>query len=64
MQSLGVPESIIYRCLNHARANKLDRVSLQHDYAREMRDAWRLLGERLAMLTSNENKGVVSTENV
>lgn len=59
MQSLGVPESIVHRCLNHARTDKLDRVYLQHDYASEMTDAWRLLGERLAMLTSNENEGVV-----
>jgi integrase len=54
MQSLGVPESIIHRCLNHARTDKLDRVYLQHDYATEMANAWRLLGQRITLLTSNE----------
>lgn len=58
MQSLGVPESIVHRCLNHARTDKLDRVYLQHDYANEMRDAWQLLGNRLSSLTSNGAAGV------
>ncbi|WP_322063395.1 tyrosine-type recombinase/integrase [Paraburkholderia sp. J63] len=52
MQSLGVAESIIHRCLNHARSDKLDRVYLQHSYQHEMAEAWRLLGERLDMLTN------------
>lgn len=63
MQSLGVPESIVHRCLNHARSDKLDRVYLQHDYASEMEDAWRLLGERLAILTSHECEDVSLVEN-
>jgi integrase len=62
MQSLGVPESIVHRCLNHARTDRLDRVYLQHDYASEMKAAWQLLGERIAILTDNEGKGV-PTEN-
>jgi integrase len=60
MQSLGVAESIVHRCLNHARTDKLDRVYLQHDYAGEMGDAWRVLGERLARLTGNERKDDVA----
>jgi len=63
MQSLGVPESTVHRCLNHARSDKLDRVYLQHDYANEMEDAWRLLGERLAILTSHEYEDVALPEN-
>lgn len=51
MQSLGVAESIVYRCLNHARTDKLDRVYLQHDYASEMAQAWQSLGRRLDDLT-------------
>ncbi|QNB11817.1 tyrosine-type recombinase/integrase [Paraburkholderia tropica] len=51
MQSLGIAESIVHRCLNHARADKLDRVYLQHDYADEMTHAWDALGQRLQVLT-------------
>lgn len=54
MQSLGVAESIIHRCLNHARSDKLDRVYLQHSYHHEMEEAWRLLGERLDLLINAE----------
>lgn len=59
MQSLGVAESIVHRCLNHARSDKLDRVYLQHDYSSEMREAWRLLGERLDLLTRADADKVV-----
>lgn len=60
MQSLGVPESIVHRCLNHARTDKLDRVYLQHDYASEMKAAWQLLGERIATVTRNEIEDVAA----
>ena len=54
MQSLGVPESTIHRCLNHARTDKLDRIYLQHDYSTEMANAWRVLGQRLELLTRTD----------
>ncbi|ABE31676.1 phage integrase family protein [Paraburkholderia xenovorans LB400] len=53
MQSLGVPESIVHRCLNHARSDKLDRVYLQHDYSKEMAEAWAALGVRLQALKTD-----------
>lgn len=52
MQILGAAESIIHRCLNHARSEKLDRIYLQHDYSNEMREAWRILGNRLELLAT------------
>jgi integrase len=64
MQSLGVAESIVHRCLNHARTDKLDRVYLQHDYAEEMKSAWALLGERLVILASGEREDVVHPGNI
>jgi len=64
MQSLGVSESIVHRCLNHARTDKLDRVYLQHDYSSEMKAAWQLLGERLAILMRNAGHEAGPTENV
>ncbi|SAL79711.1 phage integrase family protein [Caballeronia choica] len=60
MQSLGVAESIVHRCLNHARSEKLDRVYLQHDYSPEMRAAWALLGERLELLVRQDAPNVVT----
>ncbi|PAK14455.1 hypothetical protein CJO66_12195 [Burkholderia ubonensis] len=50
MQSLGVPESIVHRCLNHARNDPLDRIYLRFDYDAQMRDAWRRWGDRLSEL--------------
>nr|WP_256979942.1 MULTISPECIES: site-specific integrase [unclassified Burkholderia] len=58
MQSLGIPESIVHRCLNHARNDPLDRIYLQFDYDAQMRDAWRRWGDRLSVLLG------MSTENV
>lgn len=55
MQELGVLPDIIDRCQNHAipgddRARKLQRVRkhyLHYDYAKEKREAWDRLGQRL-----------------
>jgi len=57
MQSLGIPESTVHRCLNHARNDPLDRIYLQFDYDAQMRDAWRRWGDRLSVLlgTGTEN---------
>ena len=64
MQSLGIPESTVHRCLNHARSDKLDRVYLQHNYANEMKAAWQLLGERLAILSSGEGNESVPADEI
>ena len=51
MQSLGVPEHIRERCLNHAVGGKLGRVYGRYEFANEKRDAWNRLGRHLeAML--------------
>jgi integrase len=51
MQKLRVPADVIDRCQNHVLAgSKTRRHYLHHDYADEMREAWRLLGERLELL--------------
>ncbi|MBR8401197.1 hypothetical protein KDW65_31705 [Burkholderia cenocepacia] len=58
MQSLGIPEGIVHRCLNHARNDPLDRIYLQFDYDAQMRDAWRRWGDHLSVLRG------MSTENL
>ena len=59
MQSLGVTPEVIERVLNHTEPDKLKRTYQTYDYAKEKREAWRLLGERLALLTRDDAANVV-----
>jgi integrase len=60
MQSLGVSLDIIDRCQNHVLAgSKVRRHYMLHDYASEKREAWRLLGERMELITGAANNVVV-----
>ena len=59
MQSLGVTPVVIERVLNHTEPDKLKRTYQTYDYAKEKREAWRLLGERLALLIRNDAANVV-----
>lgn len=52
MTQLGVLPEVAERCLNHTEENKVKRIYQRHNYAGEMREAWRLLGERLELLTN------------
>lgn len=52
MASLNVRPDVIEKCLNHADDNRVRRIYNRHHYAPEMAEAWRLLGERLELLTS------------
>jgi len=52
MVSLGVLPEVAERCLNHTEENKVKRIYQRHSYEVEMREAWRLLGERLTLLTA------------
>ncbi|CAB3963809.1 phage integrase family protein [Burkholderia aenigmatica] len=58
MQSLGIPESVVHRCLNHARNEPLDRIYLQFNYEAQMRDAWRRWGNRLSELLGEDTGNV------
>lgn len=53
MQSLGIPESVAHRCLNHAPSGKLNQIYMLHDFVPEMTAAWTALGDRLDILLSN-----------
>lgn len=60
MGELGVLGQVIERCLNHVEANKLKRIYQRHELKAEQREAWRLLGDRLALLHSGgDYKNVV-----
>lgn len=58
MASLGVNPDVIERCLNHTEENKIKRIYQRHDYKVEQKEAWKLLGERLELLTRDNLKNV------
>ena len=60
MVSLGVLPEVAERCLNHAEENKVKRIYQRHTYENEMREAWRLLGERLELLTRDGVENIVT----
>ncbi|OAI20892.1 integrase [Methylomonas koyamae] len=51
MGNLRVHGDVIEKCLNHTQENKLKRVYQHQELKTEQADAWRILGERLALLT-------------
>jgi integrase len=59
MGELGVMGEVIERCLNHVEQNKLKRIYQRHELKAEQRDAWRRLGDRLALLLATEGQGNV-----
>jgi integrase len=50
MVQLGVLPDVVEKCLNHTEPNKLKRIYQRASYEGPMRDAWRLLGDRLDLL--------------
>lgn len=54
MQSLGVPEHVRERCLNHVVGGKLGRIYGRYDYANEKRDAWKALGASLDAILGDQ----------
>jgi integrase len=60
MVGLGVLPEVVERCLNHVEANRVKRIYQRHDYRVEMTDAWRLLGERLDLLTHEDADNILT----
>lgn len=59
MVDLGVTEKIADLCLYHIEPVKLKRIYQRGKRETEMRDAWRILGERLELLTGADDRNVV-----
>ncbi len=56
MTALGVLPEVAEKCLNHTEESRVKRTYQRHSYDTEKREAWRILGERLDLLTrSDEN---------
>ncbi|HMP09196.1 site-specific integrase [Hydrogenophaga sp.] len=50
MALLGVLPDVVERCLNHKEQNRMKRIYQHAGYEAQMREAWDLLGLRLALL--------------
>ena len=57
MGELGVIGEVIERCLNHVEQNKLRRIYQRQELKTEKKEAWRLLGDRIALLLNSEQHG-------
>jgi hypothetical protein len=56
MGELDVRGDAIERCQKHVEPNKLKRIYQRHDLKAEQQEAWRVLGDRLALLISASAK--------
>jgi len=59
MAELGALPDVIEKCLNHTEENKMKRIYQRATYEGPMREAWRLWGDRLNLL-SNKPANVVT----
>ena len=51
MAELGALPDVVEKCLNHTEVGKVKRIYQRAQYEGPMRDAWRLLGDRLSLLS-------------
>jgi integrase len=58
MAELGALPDVVERCLNHAELGKVKRIYQRAQYEAPMREAWTLLGSRLALLQDMASCGV------
>lgn len=58
MGNFGIHGDVIEKCLNHTQENKLKRVYQHQELKAEQTDAWRILGERLELLTTKSSNVV------
>lgn len=64
MGMLGVRPDVIEKCLNHVEQNKLIRIYQRQELKEQQREAWQLLGQRLAIVTSDESNVISFSRNV
>lgn len=64
MGNLGVHGDVIEKCLNHSQENKLKRVYQHQKLEQEQAAAWRLLGDRLDLLTGNSTNIIPFSKSV
>jgi integrase len=52
MSALGISSDVIEKCLNHTEENRMKRTYQRYDMREEQVYAWRLLGDRLAVIVN------------
>ena len=62
MTALGVLPDIADKCLNHKDQKRMQRIYQLHNYDAEKKLAWKLLGERLDLLTSTKTENILIGE--
>ncbi|MCX7240329.1 MAG: tyrosine-type recombinase/integrase [Burkholderiales bacterium] len=50
MAELGALPDVVEKCLNHTEVGKVKRIYQRAQHEGPMREAWKLLGSRLALL--------------
>ena len=60
MGNLGISSDVIEKCLNHTEENEMKKTYQHQTLAAEQAQAWKLLGDRLEILTSNNTSNVIS----
>ena len=59
MTALGVLPEVAEKCLNHTEESRVKRTYQRYSYDAEKREAWRLLGDRLELLTSDDENVIM-----
>ena len=62
MTALGVLPEVAERCLNHLEENKVKRTYQRYSYHNEMKEAWKLLGERIELLRLQDTNNVITAD--
>lgn len=62
MGNLSIRPDVIEKCLNHIEQNKMKKTYQHQALIAEQQQAWKLLGERLEILTSANTENVISID--
>lgn len=60
MGNLGIISDVIEKCLNHTEENEMKKTYQHQTLTAEQAQAWKLLGERMEILTSSNTANVIS----
>lgn len=59
MGMLGTRPDVIEKCLNHTEQNKVTRIYQRQRLETEQQQAWKILGDRLFLLTNNSANNII-----
>lgn len=62
MTMLGVIPEVAEKCLNHVEENRVKLTYQRYGYLKEMKEAWRVLGDRLTVLVEPDSDVAAQTD--